>query len=784
KSTTGITQPHHYFRSLKSGQWEYATTWQSSADSIQWADASLAPGATAAGITIQTPHAICINDLAYGRLVKIEKGATLNLTNDVTFILTNALENPDMIICGAFILNGNRPSNTTNATYTVEEGGIVKVVNNSGLQQSDDFIHTNPLIKFKTGSVFEWSAPTPFESANKTYFNTSSDEHPIFRISRTLFMGSAAPNHTVINGFVEVANGNTLYIQNSGTRYFRDGFGGAGNIQMTGGCIEITGTNRIYTRIYGSGSVLMSSTTSGITVSNQAKVSLSSDYIINGSGFNFSVNQGGSLHCGINTLYGSANFILASGAELGIGSADGISNGSTGNIQTAGRSFDARGIYQYNGSANQITGDALPENIQGGIVLKNNGTSGNNQITITKNLLISGFMEFNQGIFITNNTDKILCFNTNSYTAGANFHSYVAGPVKKIGNTPFIFPLGKPPVAFTIPGDPPANGFAGGYRPLEISNLSGIDTFQTEFIVSNPTIWKIKKEASDKGLQQISTCEYWNLNRSGNTRADVTLSWSVNSMGQSQCNIINPANPSYLQVVPFYNGEWGDRHDTYFGNSAIKTEAVTGLTYISWNGDRPANDINSYEKFVIGSVNTAESPLPLSIQNFDIEYIRKKVRIGWHDHHPEEIKTYILEKSKDGKIFDQLKIIQPRYNNYRKAYEEYDMHPHEGWNYYRLSIIDRENHLEHSSIKKIRVFSKENAAPISYTSGHHYIHLNNHILGQIHMITIANMAGQVLYKQYKVSKNIQINVGSLPHGLYLLSIYSSQRIINQLFTKE
>lgn len=98
-----------------------------------------------------------------------------------------------------------------------------------------------------------------------------------------------------------------------------------------------------------------------VFVSNGHSVSLV-DHVTNNQAV--TVSNGGVLVTGQHIISGSGNFILASNGVLHIGHAGGISqSGSTGNIQTAGRSFSSEGHYVYNGSQAQSTGNALPETV-------------------------------------------------------------------------------------------------------------------------------------------------------------------------------------------------------------------------------------------------------------------------------------------------------------------------------------------------------------------------------------------------------------------------------------
>jgi hypothetical protein len=98
----------------------------------------------------------------------------------------------------------------------------------------------------------------------------------------------------------------------------------------------------------------------------------------------------------------NSNFILSSGATLGIGSTAGITSGTTasGNIQVTGtRSFNAGAHYIYNGTANQNTGTGYPSALTGSLTIDNPG----NTVTITDaaRTITTGTLNLTAGTFAT-----------------------------------------------------------------------------------------------------------------------------------------------------------------------------------------------------------------------------------------------------------------------------------------------------------------------------------------------------------------------------------------------
>ncbi|MBL0072610.1 MAG: hypothetical protein IPP34_12745 [Bacteroidetes bacterium] len=95
-----------------------------------------------------------------------------------------------------------------------------------------------------------------------------------------------------------------------------------------------------------------------------------------------------------------------------------------------------------------------------------------------------------------------------SKTHGASNNSFVNGPVKKIGNASFEYPIGK----------------EASYLPLTISAPS---TSSSEFVAEYKIdSLGVNSGAKDTTLGYVFRDRYWTLNRtSGSSSVYITLSW-------------------------------------------------------------------------------------------------------------------------------------------------------------------------------------------------------------------------------------------------------------------
>ncbi len=100
---------------------------------------------------------------------------------------------------------------------------------------------------------------------------------------------------------------------------------------------------------------------------------------------------------------GAGHFRIVSGGTIHVGSVAGIAvSAATGNIRVAGSRIYASGAhYVYNGVADQVTGDAIVQNIPGNITINAPGYT----VTLSQTLVISGNIHIIQGTLNVNNFD-------------------------------------------------------------------------------------------------------------------------------------------------------------------------------------------------------------------------------------------------------------------------------------------------------------------------------------------------------------------------------------------
>jgi hypothetical protein len=267
----------------------------------------------------------------------------------------------------------------------------------------------------------------------------------------------------------------------------------------------------------------------------------------------------------------------------------------------------------------------------------------NFSLTLTRSLILTS------GTMTTTSTN-LLVLNDNVTATGASNSSFINGPIRKIGNDAFTFPVGK----------------AGYYRSIRIAAPAvTTDHFTAEYFMSNSN-GSYSHSSKDGSINHISTNEYWILNRTGGTsNVIVTLSWDNFVSGG-----VN--NTATLQVVRWNGTTWKDH-----GNGGIvgSTIATSGT-------------VTSFSPFTMASQNT-DNPLPVELLSFKAEAKADQVELVWTTASEISNHFFTVERSADLISYDEVAKVNGAGNsNAIKSYQTFDSKPLSGISYYRLVQTD------------------------------------------------------------------------------------------------
>ncbi len=176
-----------------------------------------------------------------------------------------------------------------------------------------------------------------------------------------------------------------------------------------------------------------------------------------------------------------------------------------------------------------------------------------NQVTANSTLSVDDTLFFIGGNLITTSSN-LITMKGSSVASGASNSSFVSGPVKKVGNTAFEFPVGK-------------DSFQNS---IEISAPStASDAFTAEYFDEEQS----QGNTMDTSIDYISLCDYWKLDRTaGSSNVNVYLSWNSND-----CPILDSID---LRVAVWNGSQWKDLgQNSFTGN--VSSGKIKNNTTIS-----------------------------------------------------------------------------------------------------------------------------------------------------------------------------------------------------------
>jgi len=445
----------------------------------------------------------------------------------------------------------------------------------------------------------------------------------------------------------------------------------------------------------------------------------------------FTILENAIVDFGETVLTGDASFAASNGSTLITAHPEGFSaTGLTGSIQVSGtRTYNSAANYVYSGSVHQVTGLGLPSVVKKLIIKNSAGVLAGAGVTLSKPTSISMELELAGG-FLQTSADNILTIldGAHAITSG---NSFVAGPMRKEGNSAFTFPTGW-------------SGSEGGLIPIGISSMSVVSVVQAEYKRAPATN---KGTTINAPLHHISYCDYWELfPTTGTIKTIITMYRNA----YSNCNPVSIVDDFSTVRVARSNGmAW-----TEVGHA--DGSMASGNGYIV--SDSSGVAINSSDRyFALGNISSARDPLPVLFDSVSAYKKNSAVHVQWSNLTERDIAVYFVERSVNGRDYSIISQHLPKSNRDDKAsYICIDPDPAPGSNYYRIKTIEKNTKIIFSRIMRVETDVPDQSFalyPNPLRSGPLVLSLSGIKEGK-YILRVTSSTGQEIY-----SKNI-INQGS------------------------
>lgn len=403
----------------------------------------------------------------------------------------------------------------------------------------------------------------------------------------------------------------------------------------------------------------------------------------------------------------------------------------------------------FDGAAAQAVNDlaATPEPIFERIRTSN----ASDEITLNMPISVSVESDFVQGNLNTTTTN-LLTMTDNSTVATVSDNAFVDGPMDKIGNDPFAFPVGD----------------LGVYQPISISApTSGAARFRAEYFNfdSSPTY---DDTQLDPTIHHISDCEYWTLDRIATTNnVSVNLAFKPHT---GACSGVT--DPSTLIVARWDGSVWRDH-----GNDGAPTGGPTAGSITT------AAAVTSFSPFTLAStVDFPVNPLPVELLMWEASKNGNNVDLNWSTASEIDNAYFMIEKSNDGVHYEEFKYVAGAINSTSLInYFEVDLTPVSGWNYYRLTQTDQDDTKTDLGIRKVYFESVSGTSLAVYPNpsndGLVNIQLNSDV--QEGNIQIYDASGKLVKAVTINSNNLLLDMSGYSTGFYTIVVNANNNVLRE-----
>ncbi|MEI9808125.1 MAG: hypothetical protein WDO16_09740 [Bacteroidota bacterium] len=401
------------------------------------------------------------------------------------------------------------------------------------------------------------------------------------------------------------------------------------------------------------------------------------------------------------------------------------------------------------GAANKnISGSG---NWAGNLIFEINGTG---PVTLLSPLVLPYYLYLINGKIITTSLNLLTMKDDETYLGGSNT-SFIEGPMKKMGDDDFTFPIGAgsifaPVRILTVPG----------------TGESPADEFIAEYKRGNPQSTSPYGPMVGTGLDHVSSVEYWTLNQvQGSSAKNILLDVHPTSFCRALLNTF---------VCRWNGSQW----------QKMATEVVSGPTIVGSyhiGTIRSTNDLSSFisptNAFAFGTdLPYTDNPLPVDLISFDATKINTTTSsIHWElAAYPSLSARFEVQRAGINKNFTAIGTISGSVTSRLYNYMDNDLQ--KGINYYRLKITDETGKLTHS--RTVAVMNDVNGllltslvpAVVSHTAS---LSITASATKRMD-IAIVDMQGRMVQKQHfsvmAGNSTVSINTSDLAAGVYQLFV--------------
>jgi hypothetical protein len=346
-----------------------------------------------------------------------------------------------------------------------------------------------------------------------------------------------------------------------------------------------------------------------------------------------------------------------------------------------------QGLLLTAGSKLVVNGNAQIVIKDGGIINNGNFTAGNGSVnftgnTQTGNSSISGSSVTAFFDLVLNKTSNGIRLNNNINVT--NRLSFISGDSFFLNN--YNIDLGNTGVLFGERNNSRVTGLTGGYiQRTQIINAGSVLSpgnlgieITSSAALGNTMIRRGHKKMINMPAGAVS--RYYDVISANNSGLDATVKFN------------------------YLDGETGGLPENnlvlYSSSCAGVTWDFLGLSTADMTQNFVTkNDLDKLNLFIIADLG---SILPVHLIYFNAKLVNRQTLLNWSVADESDVDRYEIERSADGIHFNSLFTVNKKgMNQGTENYESIDKDPVNGFNYYRLKIVDKSHHYKYSKIVQV-----------------------------------------------------------------------------------
>lgn len=229
------------------------------------------------------------------------------------------------------------------------------------------------------------------------------------------------------------------------------------------------------------------------------------------------------------------------------------------------------------------------------------------------------------------------------------------------------------------------------------------------------------------------------------------------------------------------------------GNSITLTPGVdiSNLTFAANTAALTAGTHNLYirslDDWSITSVRpfNVDGALPLRFISFTAAKADDKVLLSWKTADEQNTSHFEIERSADGTLFEKIATTAAANSSGLHDYQQTDVHPNKGINYYRIKQVDKDGRFTYSAVIRISFNNGVNMLTVYPNPATQFIVLDFATLQQKVQVKIFDMQGRLVLSEQKTGTQlIKINIEKLAAGKYTAIVSNGAQFETGVFIKQ